>query len=52
VIVCAQGSSIACQVPELGVALAATDTMYPQGETGLRVMLADLSVDDFTVYEP
>jgi hypothetical protein len=52
VIACAQGAQIACNVPELGLALVATDTMYAQGQPGLRVMLADLAVDDIAVYEP
>ena len=52
VILCAQGAQLECDVPELGVTLAATDALYATGEPALRVMLADLAVDDFTVYEP
>lgn len=52
VTLCAQGSQLRCEIPELGVTASASDTMYTQGQPGLRVMLADTSIADYTVYEP
>lgn len=49
---CGQGDVIVCEVPEIGLRLKAIDTRYPQGVPGLRVMRADLEVDQLVVYQP
>ena len=52
VTLCAQGSTITCNIVETGATLSAADTRYAQGRAGLRVMLADIEVNDFDVYQP
>ena len=52
VIVCARGSSIACDVPATGIHLESTDSMFASGAPGLRVMRADALVDSFAVFAP
>jgi hypothetical protein len=52
VTLCAQGTIISCDVLERGLHLQANDFRYRTGETGARVMLADIALDDFAVFQP
>jgi len=52
VTLCAQGTIISCDVVESGVHVSANDFRYGTGEPGARVMLADVALADFAVYQP
>jgi hypothetical protein len=52
VTMCADGTTISCEAPSLGLQLSGSDSLYASGQPGLRIMRADLIVDQFTVYQP
>jgi hypothetical protein len=52
VTLCAQGTIISCDVIEAGLHMQANDFRYTTGEPGARVMLADIALADFAVYQP